>query len=160
MLPTQIPQQKLVLVRDMPSRPVDVQFTAGYNDYESVIPKQGVPRSPIFLFSSEWSASPMHGCLSGWYLHARRRHWLLWQRVLDDHAEPWRWDWQAVGYCQRRGVSDRTAAMYLILEFWKEQCESSGGFDALYDLIDEEGFLSVTDIEAIGREVRKHYPAP
>jgi hypothetical protein len=156
MSPLDLPQQKIYEVLSMPPRPASAKFVAGYLDFPAgIVPKQGVPRSPTYLFGSEWSESPYHGSVDGWYLHARRNHWLLWQRSLNDNDYPWTWDWNLVGYCDRRGIDEHTAAMHLIFEFWKHRCVDGGYYRNLFEWINEEGFLSVAEIAAIGREVLK-----
>lgn len=158
MSPSQLPQQREVEVIEMPVRPDTARFEVGYRNYtDQVAPKQGVPRPPIYLFQSEWAASPFHGGVSGWYLHGRRDYWLLWQRSLDDNTDPWTWDWSLVGYCDRRGIEERTAAMHLVFEFWKQQCEEAKRFKPLFDWINEEGLLSVDDVKSIRRGVVKQY---
>ncbi len=148
MSPAELPQQRIHAVVGLPPRPDPFKFGVGYGDFpEGIVPKRGVPRLPSMLVQVEWAQSPASNGLTAFYLQRRRRVWLLWTRTLDDNAWPWRWDWLPVGWCPRRGVDERQAATHLRLEYWRFE---TGGEGRPYDWINEEGDLSVADLEAIG----------
>lgn len=152
----ELPQQRISLVTELRPAPTDFTFQVGYGGFApaSVMPKQRVPRSPTYLFQAEWSDSPANGAVNAYYLQARRRHWLLWIRYLDDGDYPWTWHWVLIGYCERRGVDERTAAMHLLLEYWTYAADDSLCGSDPYEWINEAAFLSVSDVEAIVRELR------
>ena len=157
MSPSALPQQRLSLVVDMPPRPAGFRFGVGYGDFpEGVVPRQGVPRSPRYLVQTEWAQTPMNSGVDAFYLQARRKVWVLWTRSLDDNAYPWRWDWLAIGWCDRRGVDERAAASHLLLEYWRFQArrEGRGPTRNPHDWINEEGFLSIADVRAIVRHLK------
>jgi hypothetical protein len=151
MTPAALPQQRLSLVVGLPQRPEPFAFAVGYGGFPpGVVPARGVPRSPVFLVQTEWADTPTNNGVEAYYLQARRKVWLLWLRTLDDNRIPWGWNWQAVGYCPRRGVSEAVAARHLLLEYWRFNMADGGRPDPL-DWIDQEGMLSVSDIRAIVR---------
>jgi len=93
--------------------------------------------------------------IEAFYLQARKKYWVLWLRTFDDNSDPWRSNWQAVGYCNRTNVLRKAAATHLLLEYWKftggleEDCVDDG----VFDWINEEGLLSIADVRAIVREL-------
>ena len=98
MSPSELPQQRLVEVVELPARPNPFRFQVGYGGFPAeVLPKQGVPRSPRYLFQCEWAEGPGNGSVDAFYLHARKKHWLLWLRYLDENADPWRCDGSSLG---------------------------------------------------------------
>jgi hypothetical protein len=153
MHPSDLPQQRVYEVVSLPPRPARFEFGVGYSGFPlGVKPKQGVPRSPELLIQVEWAETIYNSGVEAFYLQARRKHWLLWLRGLDDNACPWRWDWALVGYCNRAGVEKVAAASHLLLEYWRQE-KLSFRRDP-YDWVNEEGFLSVADIRAIVRELK------
>jgi hypothetical protein len=149
MSPSELPQQRIHEVIDLPKRPEPFDCLVGYGEVPNkIIPKCG-PRSPLYLGQVEWAWSPMHNRLDAYYLHRGRTHWVLWSRYWDDN---WgKWGWAAVACTAKKGVSERQAAVHLLIEFWKEEAEESD-VDK-YHWINEDGYLSIAEIAAIAREV-------
>jgi hypothetical protein len=146
-----LPQQRIYEVVTLPPRPTDLVITIAWEFPPHVGPKQGVPRNPTFLIQTEWAQTRDHSGVNEFHLHARRHWWLLWTRWLDDVDFPWRWYWAPVAYCPRKGVSQAQAATYLLVEYFRHEGIPPG--DAA-EWINEEGFLSVADLNAIKREAR------
>ena len=149
MLPSQLPQQRIHEVVDLPERPVPFDCLVGYGAVpDNIIPKGG-PRSPTYLAQVEWAWSPMHNRLDAYYLHRGRSHWILWSRYWDDN---WgKWEWAAAACVRKKGVSENEAAVHLLIEFWKEEAEENHVDH--YHWINESGFLSIAELAAIAREV-------
>ena len=149
MSPTELPQQRIHEIVGLPERPEPFDCLVGYGAVSGdIIPKSG-PRSPEYLAQVEWAWSPMHNRLDAYYLHSGRKHWLLWSRYWDDN---WgKWEWTVVGCVGKKGVSERQAAVYLLVEFWKEEAEENGVDQ--FHWINEHGFLTVAELAAIAREV-------
>ncbi|WP_315703394.1 MULTISPECIES: hypothetical protein [unclassified Bradyrhizobium] len=157
MLPSEMPQQRISEVVSLPSRPVPFDFEVGYGNFApDVVPKQGVPRSPKLLVQVEWAEGPVNNGISAFYLQARKKYWVLWLRMFNDNSYPWRWDWQAIGYCNRANVDEEVAAKHLLLEYWKF---SENRFENSVDWINQEGLLSIADIKAILRELSRQQQA-
>lgn len=157
MLPSELPQQRIYQVVELPPCPSHFDFMVGYREFpEGVVPKNGLPRSPVLLVQVEWAETPANNGIEAYYIQARKKYWVLWLRSLDDNVLPWRWCWVAIGYCSRREVDRKAAACHLLLEFWKQAHGQGGevsGRDP-YDWINEVGLLSVADVEAIVREIK------
>lgn len=160
-VPDQRSQQRAVSVVEFPLWPKNSAIAVGYqgtfDDDAAIMPKQKVPRSPTFLFQAEWASTPIHGSVDAYYIQGRRHYWLLWDRYLDDNEYPWTWPWMLVGFCDRKGIDNRTAAMNMVLEYWAYDCEDRGEFRYPYEWINEEGFLNVSDVEAIVRELKQRF---
>ena len=156
MSPAALPQQRLSLVVGLPGRPEPFRFRVGYGGFPAgVVLRQGVPRSPAFLVQTEWADTPMNSGVEAYYLQARQKHWVLWLRSLDDNEIPWTWHWLAIGYCDRRGVTEAVAARHLLLEYLKFRA-GDGGWQRRdpMDWINQEGLLSVADLRAIAHALQ------
>ena len=57
----------------------------------------------------------------------------------------------AVGCVHRRGVSENEAAIYLLLEFWRED-SLDNDLDEFH-WVNEAAYLTVSDLSAITREI-------
>lgn len=91
----------------------------------------------------------MNNLLDAYYLHRGRTHWSLWSQYWDDN---WgHWSVIAVVCVPRRGVPQQQAAVYLLMEFWKEEV-TENGLDEFH-WINKEEYLSVAELMAIAREV-------
>lgn len=148
MSPSQLPQQRLVEVVDLPDRPETFEpvICYGYNP-EQILPKRR-PRTLLFLGAAEWAWSPMHSRIEAYYLHRGRAHWITYHRDLAScDAE---YTWTTGAYVYRRGIDLRQAAVHLMIARWRYEAEN--GLDAFHSLT-REGFLSVADWRAIAREV-------
>ena len=149
MSPTELPQQRIHEVLEFAERPEPFDCIVGYGAVPtSAIPKNG-PSSPIYLAQVEWAWSPMHSRVSAYYLHRGRSHWVLWLRSYDDNYGCW--DWQAIGCVPKKGVSQRQAATFLLMEMWKHEI-SDGGLDQFH-WINENEYLSVAELMAIARAI-------
>ena len=62
-----------------------------------------------------------------------------------------KWESTSVGSVPRKGIEERQAAVYLLLEFWADEAGSSTLDE--FHWINEDGYLSVADLAAIAREV-------
>jgi hypothetical protein len=149
MLPGELPTQRIYEVVDLEPRPSEFKSKVGFEAVPSeLLPKCG-PRSAEYLGQVEWAWSPAHNRIDAYYLHRARRHWILWLRYWDDN---WgKWDWEPVGCVDRKGVTERQAAIHLLLDFWKEQTDEED-LDQFH-WINEEGNLTVSDMTAIARAV-------
>ena len=149
MSPTQLPQQRIHEVVDLPERPDPFDCIVGYGAVpDDIIPKQ-VSRWAIYLCQVEWAWSPMHNRLDAYYLHSGRKHWLLWNRYWDDN---WgKWEWIVAASVAKKGMSERQAAVHLLIDFWKEEAEEN--YVDHYHWINEDAYISVAELAAIAREV-------
>lgn len=145
MSPEESPQQRLVEVLDLPARPSSFESKVGYWNYAA----NEAPRKPsakaVCLCQVEWSWSPAHSRLDIYYLHRGRTHWSLWCKYWSD--DEGRWDWCALGCVPKQDVSQKLAALYLLLDLWVEEKKESD-LDQ-YHWINEAEFLSVSEITAV-----------
>ena len=61
MLPSELPQQRLYGVVDLPERPSKFECLVGYNSVPKDALPKATPRSAVYLGQVEWAWSPMHG---------------------------------------------------------------------------------------------------
>ena len=149
MSPEELPQQRIREVINLPERPDEFDCVVGQRTY----PKGALPQRPSpdsrYLCQVEWAWSPMHNRLHAYYLHRGRTHWSLWCKYWDDN---WmKWELASIGCVPRKGVEERQAAVYLLLEYWVDDAKECGVDE--FHWINEDGFLSVADLAAIAREV-------
>ena len=146
MKPEQLPQQRVYEVITLPQRPDPFHCTVEVP--QEAVPKKG-PRAAIYLGQVEWAWSPMHNSLECYYLHRGRRYWVLWLRHF---SENWcRLEWRPISCVHHKGISEKQAAVYLLMALWQSQLRE-GELDKFH-WINEEGYLSVAELEAIAREV-------
>jgi len=86
-----------------------------------------------------------------YYLNRRKKHWLLWIGYQDENTWDWKWSWSLYGYAPRRRDDETQAAIYLLMDAWRQEAANWGL--KRFDWINEEGLLSVAEISAISREV-------
>ena len=85
-----------------------------------------------------------------YYLNPRGPYWLLWIRWLDDNWDH-AWKWALYAYCPKKGIDEKTAAIFLLQDAWKAEAKE---YDLdHYFMIDDTGLLSVEDISEIARVV-------
>ena len=150
----EFPQQRLYSVQELPARPNPFEFSLlHYLERHSYtrIPQKPTKKS-VYLCQVEWAWGPYHDRIDAYYLHKGRTHWLMWVGDLND--EEWgNWHWRYLNAIAVpiKDVSEEQAAVYLLMEYWKSQVAEMDVDH--YHLIDEQGFLSVPQIQAIGREV-------
>lgn len=149
MSPEELPQQRIKEVVGLPGRPTKFDFDVGYVCTTSDGAAASGLENAVYLCQTEWAWSPMHSRIDAYYLLKQRTEWSLWSKYWDDN---WgEWQEVCIGIVHRRGVDQKQAAIYLLLEFWK--------FDAKENEVDqfhwinEEGYLSVAEIATIGRTV-------
>jgi hypothetical protein len=149
MSPEELPQQRIHEVVELPERPDLFDSAVGYGAF----PKDALPRdldgNATYLCQVEWAWSPMHNRLDAYYLRKNRTHWSLWSKYWDDN---WgQWSEMAVGCVPRRGVLEKQAAVYLLMDFWNDDRQESD-VDRFH-WINEDGFMSIAELGAIAREV-------
>ena len=149
MSPEDLPQQRIHEVVTLPKRPAEFDCKVGYElSPHGELPKNA-PTKSTYLCQVEWAWSPAHNRLDAYYLHRGRSHWSLWSKYWDDN---WgRWNQIAVGYVPRRGVDQKQAAVYLLLEFWAFDAQENDVDE--FHWINEDGYLSIAELAAIAREV-------
>ena len=147
--PEQFPQQRVYEVLTLPQRPEPYNCIAGFGEVpQDAVPKNG-PRPAIYLGQVEWAWSPMHNSLECYYLHRGRRYWVLWLRHF---SENWcRLEWHLIACVHHKGISEKQAAVYLLMTVWQNLLREEE-LDKFH-WINEEGYLSVAELEAIAREV-------
>ena len=150
MSPDELPQQRIHEVVELPEQPVPFECAAGYGckTPKKAFPVEG-PKSPKYLCQTEWAWDPMHCRIEGYYLQRERSHWVLWSRYWSDNEGDW--GWIIVAWVAKKGVSEREAAVHLLLEFWKGEAEESS-LDHFH-WINEDAYLSVAELAAIGRAI-------
>ena len=149
MSPTELPQQRIHEVVGLPERPKPFNCLAGYGVVPKDVLPEGDPPSPTYLAQVEWAWTPSHNRLDAYYLDKRRSHWVLWSRYWNfDQSDL---NWMPVACVGRKGVNQRQAAVHLLIEFWKFDAEENKLDE--YHWINEDGYLSVADLEAIARYV-------
>lgn len=149
MLPSELPQQRIHEVVELPERPKPFRSKVGLWNYPSKRVPKDRPRKPIYLCQVEWAWTPMNNRIAAYHLHRGRTHWSLWWSYWDDNE--WGWGWIAVGCVHRRGVSEKQAAVYLLHDYWLDSMEDEG-LDHFH-WINEEQYLSVAEVMAIAKGV-------
>jgi hypothetical protein len=149
MSPKALPQQRIHEVIVLPERPAVFDCVVGYREF----PRGALPRklssNSTYLCQVEWAWSPAHNRLDAYYLHRGRTHWSLWCKHWDNDWTTW--ESNSVGCVPRRGIEEKQAAVYLLLEFWADDAKES--YLDRYHWINEGGYLSISEIAAIAREV-------
>ena len=149
MSPDELPQQRIHEVITLPPRPVPFDSTVGYGQFPKGSLPSDVPCDMTYLAQVEWAWSPMNNRIDAYYLHKGRTHWSLWSRYWDDNWN--QWSDMAIACVHRRGVSEHQAAVYLLLEFWRDET-TENSLDKFH-WINETEYLEVGDLAAIVREV-------
>jgi hypothetical protein len=149
MRPEDLPQQRIHEVVGLPGRPAEFNFAVGYGCVsKDSLPEAGIS-SATFLCQVEWAWSPMNNRIDAYYLHRGRSDWSLWTKYWDDDCG--KWEPGGLGTVNRRGVNQKQAATYLLLEFWKFDAQDT--YVDCYHWINQNGYLSVAEVSAIAREV-------
>ena len=149
MSPQELPQQRIHEVVGLPVRPAEFNCDVGYGaSPKGGLPKTGLANS-IYLCQVEWAWSPAHNRLDAYYLHRGRSEWSLWSKYWDDN---WmQWEHVGNGTVHRRGVDQKQAAVYLLLEYWAFDARE-GDVDQFH-WVNEAAYLSIAELAAIAREV-------
>lgn len=149
MSPDELPQQRIHEVVTLPPKPEPFDCSVGYGQFPKGSLPSSVPRNMTYLAQVEWAWSPMNNRLDAYYLHKGRTHWSLWSRYWDDNWN--QWSDMAIGCVPRREVSGHQAAVYLLLEFWRDEA-TENSLDRFH-WINETEHLDIGDLAAIAREV-------
>jgi hypothetical protein len=149
MSPEELPQQRIHEVVGLPERPAEFDCEIGYGVSTGHALPKNAPTNSTYLCQVEWAWSPAHNRLDAYYLHRGRTHWSLWCKYFDNNMMCW--EWIANGCVTRRGVTQKQAAVYLLLEFWSFDVKES--YLDEFHWINEHGYLSIADLAAIAREV-------
>ena len=152
MLPEEVLQQRLTLVVDLPSRPEGFLGECAYvRPMPDKARPRGSPRNTTFVGAVEWASGPKDTRFDAYYINPRRSHWLLWNYWQDENDWQLRWCWSLYAYGPRRGVDEKTAAVYLLFDAWRSEAQNLGL--KRYFLLDEPGLLSTNEITQIARLV-------
>ena len=149
MNPADLPQQRLYGVKELPPLPnaCEIQLLDYVEDHGLLgIPKKPTKKS-IFLGQVEWAWGPMHNRVSAYEIHKGKKHWLLWCGGTGDDSDTYITNWYASAFMPIQGVSEKQAATYLLLAFWRSEADSLS-LDK-YHWINVAGALSVSDLQAI-----------
>ena len=147
MLPEALPQQGSGDATQLPPRPAGfVGHCEWYEPMPAEAQPKGSPRSVEFLGSAEWADSPGHTRLDSYYLNRRGRYWLLWNRFLDESGWSMRWRWELYGWGLRKGVNEDQAAVYLLMDAWRAECDHGR---SRFEWISGPGQLSSAELNAI-----------
>lgn len=146
MHPSQLPQQRLRLVHDMP--PEDPALDVAVSDVWPDGPKR-IGRTARKVCQVEWAWSPMHSRIDAYVLSHDRRHWFLWKQWFDDDED--RWATRLAARCRRGGLSAEDAAMILLAALLDE-LRRDEHLDHFH-WINNTGLLDVGQIDAVARHV-------
>ena len=151
MLPSQLPQQKLYLVKEIPVPPKQWRIYTNVERYERLLPKS-MPNSARFLGQFEWSWSPMHGAIVSFYISmcSTHRHWVLWNQPWDDNYFRFS-EAHVVAVALRCGVAEKDAAKLLMIKYWRDNLLNTTLDE--FHWINSTGILSVGDFRAVADEV-------
>jgi hypothetical protein len=144
-----LPLQRVHEVVDLPPLPAFAEVEACLDGAPAYVVPKHRPRNMTCLGIVEWAWSPMSSRLDMYFLHAARRHWLLWIR--DPLAGVAEYEWRVTAYARRPGLSRHVAATHLLVALWKE--EAAERHLDHFHWISAEGELAVADWMAIGRAV-------
>lgn len=149
MLPTELPQQRLYLVKGLPERPTNWLITFG-TQAEGLAPP-AMPRSARYIAQVEWAWSPMHMRIDAYYLSmcSRHRYWVLWGKGYDDNWSRWM-DPNAVAVTSRAGLPFDAAARLMLHDYWAH--ERDGGLDRFH-WVNESGMLAAGGVAEIATAV-------
>ncbi len=122
MLPGELPQQRLTLVKDLPERPAD--WSVKTDSFAEDVAPIAMPRSARYIGQVEWAWSPMNMRIDAYYLSmcSHHRFWVLWAKGYDDNWGEWMAP-SAVAAATRCGLGSDAAARLLLLAYWQTQCE-------------------------------------
>ena len=146
MSPELLPRQKLNEVVTVPELPKGLAPKVEWVEPLLRDPPRASPRKLTFLFSVEWSWSPMHHRIDNYYLNPRRTGWLLWNNWVNDGTMPWSWHWLLI-LCKRVSLMKRLL-LFISSGLW--QCEQEHQMPSEYHWINT-GLLNVEEIQAIAK---------
>lgn len=155
MLPEELPQQRLYLVKGVPTAPSGWACSLGRSAL-ALAPKT-MPRSARYLGQVEWAWSPRHMRSDAYHLSmcSRHRFWVLWVKGYDDNWDRWT-DPSAAAAGPRCSVPRWVAARLLLHDYWA--AERAVGLDRFH-WVAEEGTLDAGDLKALAAAVWEDGPA-
>jgi hypothetical protein len=150
MLPSDLPQQRLYLLRNLPAAPTGWNVKVKY-PVTAIGPKT-MPTSARYIGQAEWAWSPMHMRIDAYYLSmcSKHRNWLLWSKGCDDNWSEWM-DPMALAYSPRCGLKATDAAQLLLAAYWDHE-RRKNDLDE-YHWINEEVLLSAGQIQNVANAV-------
>lgn len=161
MSPSELPQQRIYEVIQLPQEPKDFEacclIYSDRNDYSWSLPEdkmpQRFPSSAKFIGQFEWAWSIYSNRIDGYYIgsNTKKTHWFLWIRWLDEEAYSIQFKSVLYAYCPRKYNDAHLAAIYLLRYAWRfEAAETT--LDKPH-WINNNHLLSISEIMAISREV-------
>jgi hypothetical protein len=147
MSPSDLPQQRVVEVVDLPPCPNEIDVCL-YTKYKRQMPRKP-SRNVKYLCQVEWAWSPMHNRISCYYMHKGRSCWILWERSYDNDCG--RWLWTVAASVPHKSCTEYQAATHLLRAIWQweyEDCE----LDQPH-WVNDIDLLSMADLAAIARAV-------
>lgn len=147
MSPSDLPQQRVVEVVDLPPCPNDIHVCL-YTVYKRQMP-QRPSRNVKYLCQVEWAWSPMNNRISSYYMHKGRTYWILWERHFDDNWD--RWYFNLAASVPHKGCTEREDAIHLLRATWQwghDDCELDQSH-----WVNDTDLLSIADLAAIARAV-------
>ena len=148
--PEQLPQQRIYLVDSLPLKPEGEIIHLDHEEGHPLVAKRMNPKAK-YLCQVEWSWTPINNRITAYYLNRGRQHWVLWASFFDDNVIPWSWSKSPVAFMERRDVTEKQAAVYLLMESWRYEFEQWGL--ECYHWINEADALSVGEIKNISDSV-------
>jgi hypothetical protein len=145
----ELPQQRIHEVVDV--EPLSGRFDCivGYGAVPEDVTSDEEPMSPTYLGQVEWAWTPTHNRLDAYYLDETMSHWILWSGSWNFNRSEF--NWAPIACVARQGVTQRQAAVHLLIAFWRFDAENNKLDE--YHWINDADYLSVADISAIAREV-------
>ena len=147
MLPSSLPQQRIVGMPDAFERPDPFESVIGMDEKPPGVRYPKGPYNPDYLGHVEWASNLIR--VVAFYLQRGRRHWVLWEYWYDDNWE--RWEWTSVGYVPRGQANKREAAIHLMIDYWR--AERSNRNLEHYGWINETGYFSAGEWRTVGLSV-------
>ena len=150
----ELPQQRVALVVDLPSRPAGLQTKVDWwEPMEGERPK-GTPRSVELLCAAEWAWSPYNLRLDHYYLNRRRSFWLIWNHSYDDNWGVWQWRLYAYSNKLKGNPDPFAVAVWMLVDAWGKEASGDTGVNLdCFDWLTSTGMLAVPDVRAMAREV-------
>ena len=149
MLPTELPQQRLYLVKGLPDRPAN--WSTKFDTEAEGLAPAAMPRSARYIAQVEWAWSPLHMRIDAYYLSMciHHRHWVLWIKGYDDNWSRWM-EPHAVAAGPRAGLSADAAARLILRDYWANARDSE--LDRFH-WQNESGLVDAGDIASIASAV-------
>ena len=148
MHPSEVPQQRVYLLKDMPGRPDGFRGSCIYYEGQpDGLVEPDEPNNPTLVGGVEWTWSPMHSRLDNYFIERHGKWWLLWNAFEDDNTWEGEVVWTLYGAAESEAVSEHEASIYTLMDAW------AGDEVDHFHWINHEGVLSVGDMNEIARAV-------